>query len=103
MITIVVHRDTDGDQIADYLDDDDDADGMSDEWELNHRLDPLDPSDALLDSDGDGVNNLNEFELDTNPTGFEFEGHILSIVLVMVVIISLIGYALFFSRSKKNS
>lgn len=102
LIMIVVHRDTDGDLLADYLDDDDDADGMSDEWELSHRLDPLDPSDALLDSDGDGVNNLNEYELDTDPTSFEFEGHILSIVLVVVVIISLVFYAIFSSRSKKK-
>ncbi|MEJ2241419.1 MAG: PKD domain-containing protein, partial [Candidatus Bathyarchaeota archaeon] len=102
IITLVVHRDTDGDLLADYLDDDDDADGMSDEWELNHRLDPLDPSDALLDSDGDGVNNLHEFELDTDPTGFEFEGHILSIVLVVAVIFSSICYVLFFSRSKEK-
>jgi PKD repeat protein len=102
VIVIVVHRDTDGDLLADYLDDDDDGDGMSDEWEISNRLNPLDPSDALLDSDGDGLTNLDEFQNNTDPKSFEFEGHILSAVLVVVVIISLVGYVIFFSKSKKK-
>ena len=34
---------------------DSDNDGMPDGWEVVHGLDPTDPWDALLDSDGDGI------------------------------------------------
>jgi hypothetical protein len=40
-----------------------DRDGLPDGWELEHGLDALDDSDAQLDSDGDGVINLDEFLL----------------------------------------
>ena len=59
--------DTDGDLIANFADPDDDEDGMPDEWELAYGLDPLDPADASLDSDGDGVTNLAEFQGETDP------------------------------------
>ena len=101
LVVVVVYRDTDGDLIADHIDEDDDGDGMSDEWELNHELNPLDPSDAFLDSDGDGVNNFEEYQINTDPKGYEIEDHLLSDVLVAAVIISLISYALFYTRSKK--
>lgn len=38
-----------------------DGDGMQDAWELVVGLSPSDPSDALLDSDGDGFTNIDEF------------------------------------------
>ncbi len=44
--------DTDGDGAGDICDDDDDNDGMPDDYELENRLDPLDPADASLDMDG---------------------------------------------------
>jgi len=44
-----------------------DDDGMLDEWELMHGLDPADPSDAWIDSDGDTVLNLDEFLARTDP------------------------------------
>jgi PKD repeat protein len=66
-ISIVVYRDTDRDFLADYLDADDDNDGMPDDWEILHGLDPLDPSDASLDRDGDGFSNLTEYQMDSNP------------------------------------
>ncbi len=42
-------------------DPDQDNDGMDDQWELRFGLDPNDPDDALMDPDGDGMTNLEEF------------------------------------------
>lgn len=44
-----------------------DEDGMPDAWEALHGLDALDPADARLDPDGDGINNLGEYFADTLP------------------------------------
>ncbi len=46
---------------------DDDADGMSDDWETIHRLDPTNPADRNRDEDNDGYTNLEEFLNATNP------------------------------------
>lgn len=46
---------------------DNDQDLMFDLWELNHNLDPDNPSDAVLDSDNDGVSNLREHDANTDP------------------------------------
>ncbi len=46
---------------------DDDNDGMPDAWELQYGFDPLDASDALLDTDGDGYSNVEEYQLGTSP------------------------------------
>lgn len=53
---------------------DDDEDGIPDEWELAYGLNPNDPSDALLDFDGDGLNNLEEYLLGTDPTNPDSDG-----------------------------
>jgi hypothetical protein len=97
-ISIVVHRDTDGDGIPDYLDADDDGDGIPDDWELHYDLDPLDSSDASGDSDGDGVSNLEEYRNDSDPKGYDFSTFTLSIVLVVAVILSMISFGIFYSR-----
>ena len=46
---------------------DTDNDGMGDEWEVANGLNPSDPSDANIDSDGDGATNVEEFKADTDP------------------------------------
>jgi hypothetical protein len=40
---------------------------MPDAWEAAHGLNPLDPADALLDADGDGVPNVLEYLSGTDP------------------------------------
>lgn len=40
---------------------DTDHDGMPDEWERKHGLNPRDPSDAALDRDKDGYTNIEEY------------------------------------------
>lgn len=46
---------------------DTDIDGLPDDWEIMHELNPDDKGDALLDNDGDGYSNLEEFNEGTNP------------------------------------
>ena len=59
--------DTDGDTLADCVDDDDDNDGMPDSYELTYTcLDPL-VDDANADPDGDTVTNIDEFNQHTDP------------------------------------
>ena len=61
--------DADADGIGNNADVDDDNDGMPDLWEQSYALDPFDPSDAFVDSDGDGTSNLDEYLEGTNPRG----------------------------------
>ncbi|MCW8829941.1 MAG: thrombospondin type 3 repeat-containing protein, partial [Gammaproteobacteria bacterium] len=58
--------DTDGDTQGDACDNDDDADGMPDAFELLYGLNTL-VNDAIGDPDLDGVSNLNEYLDGTNP------------------------------------
>ena len=46
---------------------DDDGDGLPDEWEEANGLDARDRADALLDRDGDGMSNLDEYTAGTDP------------------------------------
>ncbi len=47
---------------------DSDGDGLPNTWELAHGLHTNDPSDAVLDTDLDGVSNRDEYTADTSPT-----------------------------------
>jgi hypothetical protein len=62
--------DTDGDGLGNNADTDDDNDGMPDDWELEHGLDPL-LDDAADDPDGDDISNINEYNLGIDPNHFE--------------------------------
>ena len=46
---------------------DDDHDGLPDDWELSHDFDPGNPADALQDLDGDGMSNLDEYRAGADP------------------------------------
>ncbi|MDF1821476.1 MAG: hypothetical protein P1U64_07885 [Alcanivoracaceae bacterium] len=60
-------RDTDDDGTADALETDRDNDLIPDAWELQYGLDPLNPADADMDPDGDGVINYDEWDAGTDP------------------------------------
>ena len=64
--------DTDGDGLGNNADTDDDNDGMPDSFESDNGLDPLDASDAIEDADGDGVDNLAEYQNQTNPNADDY-------------------------------
>ncbi len=53
---------------------DSDGDGLPDAWELQHLLNPLSAADATSDPDGDGLNNLGEYQAGTNPTSSDTDG-----------------------------
>jgi hypothetical protein len=50
-----------------------DGDGMVDDWEIAHGLDPT-VDDSMLDPDGDGLTNLEEHELGTDPLNPDTDG-----------------------------
>lgn len=46
---------------------DSDGDGMPDDWELAHGLNPNDPTDAIKDANGDGYTNIEKFIYGLDP------------------------------------
>lgn len=61
---------SDGAEIVDV-----DGDLMDDAWELQHNLNPADPSDGLVDLDGDQLVNLGEFVNGYNPRNPDTDGN----------------------------
>lgn len=51
----------------DHVPVDSDGDGTPDEWETKHKLDPKNAKDGVIDSDGDGYTNIEEYLNGTNP------------------------------------
>ena len=47
---------------------DSDSDGMPDYWEIQYGLDHYNPADAGYYYDSDGLTNLEEFQMGTDPT-----------------------------------
>jgi len=68
------NQDNDRDGISNDLDPDDDNDGIPDTFEEAFGLFSFDENDANLDSDGDGLSNLAEYELGTNPIVQDSDG-----------------------------
>ena len=50
-----------------------DGDGMPDDWEIQHGLNPW-VNDADLDYDGDGLTNIEEYERGTDPFNPDTDG-----------------------------
>ena len=57
---------------------DDDGDGIPNDYEQAHGLDPLNPADASADNDGDGFSNLQEYLAGTDPNNSASEFRITS-------------------------
>jgi hypothetical protein len=57
---------------------DSDGDGLPDDWELAHGLDPNNPVDALDDPDKDGLTTLAEYRAGTDPFNPDSDGDGLS-------------------------
>ena len=51
-----------------------DCDGLPDAWEVAHGLNPHWAGDSLLDLDGDGLSNVEEFAAGTNPRNADTDG-----------------------------
>ncbi|WP_308366119.1 MULTISPECIES: hypothetical protein [unclassified Microbulbifer] len=53
---------------------DQDSDGLPNEWEWEHGFNDNDPLDAGLDDERDGLSNLREYQLGTDPRNYDTDG-----------------------------
>lgn len=53
---------------------DSDCDGLPDDWEIAHAMNPNWAGDSLLDYDGDGLSNTEEYALGTDPRNRDTDG-----------------------------
>jgi flagellar basal body-associated protein FliL len=123
--------DTDSDGTPDYLDEDDDNDGMLDEWEEKYpeHLDSKDPTDANSDPDKDTFTNLEEYlgndgvpggEDSTNPilrsshpkdeskgednndNGALSNGFVIGGIVGVIIVVLLLLFLFFFMKKRKK-
>ena len=66
--------------------DDRDGDFIPSDFEVIYGLDPQDPSDAHIDDDSDGVNNVNEYRLGDDPHTEEADRFTLSVYVEQKVL-----------------
>lgn len=59
--------DFEGDGVGDACEIDTDNDGMPDDWEIENQLNPNSSWDRNADPDGDGFDNITEYELGSDP------------------------------------
>ncbi len=88
--------DTDGDGIVNFVDVDDDNDGMPDCWEISHGLNPTNSLDAGIDADGDGMTHYDEYVAGTDPFNPTSRLHITTLT------ISNSGYIAFASSTNRR-
>ena len=63
---------------TDPLNNDSDEDGLADGWEVTHNYDPLSNNgEANVDEDGDGLTNLQEYQLGGQPNKFDLHSNVL--------------------------
>ena len=72
--THATELDSDNDGLPNQQDEDDDNDGLPDLWELENGLDSSNAADAVADNDSDGLINLDEYRLDTDPLNPDSDG-----------------------------
>ena len=51
-----------------------DNDGIPNDWEIKYNLDPHDSTDNITDADNDGLSNIREYNLGTDPTNNDTDG-----------------------------
>lgn len=67
-------RDNENEDSEEEINPDSDGDGMLDEWEIMYGLNPSDPDDAYRDFDHDKLNNLQEYQNQTDPKDPDTDG-----------------------------
>jgi hypothetical protein len=69
---------------------------IPDTWEVENGLNPLDTTDATLDNDSDGLTNIQEYQMGTDPNNYfsPFPWRILGVVVIIGVALTLVVFFL---------